>query len=449
MVQRQGGARMHARHVSRIRSRRRPWSVALLLGGLCGSVAVGLGGCDVFGPGGNGKPIPGLPRDLSVSEQAVIESSNGFGLALFARVAAVDPRPNLVLSPLSASMALGMTLNGASGSTFDAMSATLGFGGLPQDEINASYRDLLALLTSLDPEVRFDIGNAIWANEAYSFHQAFFDAVSAAFAARAESRDFTDPATLADINAWVDESTEGLIEGILDSLDPQQVMLLVNAIYFDGAWTTQFDPDDTRTQGFMRPDGSTVEVDMMTLRDVELPLGGGPGYQAVEMPYGGAAFSMVVAVPWDGSARALAETLDTDAWRELIEGLEPRELDAVSIPRFTLTYDAYLNDALKTMGMEVAFGPGADFSGLSPQGTDMCIDFVRQKTFIEVDERGTRAAAATSVGIGPVSFTGLVADRPFVFAIRERYSGTILFMGLVEDPTASDPGPEPYVDTCG
>ena len=399
------------------------------------------------GPGGS-EPITELPRDLSASELALIESSNGFGLELFGQVVAEDERPNMVLSPLSATMALGMTLNGANGSTFDAMRATLGFAGLSQDEINASYRDLIDLLTDLDPEVQFVIANAIWANQEYAFHQAFFDAVSAAFDASAETHDFSDPATLAAINAWVDERTQGLIDSILDSLDPDLVMLLANAIYFDGAWTNQFDADDTRRQSFTRPDGSTVEVDMMHMSGVELPLGGGPGYAAVEMPYGGEAYSMVVAVPWEGDARALAASLDQAAWDALIDGLTPQELDALAIPKLTLEYDAWLNDALKAMGMEVAFAPGADFTGLSPDGDQMCIDFVRQKTFVEVDERGTRAAAVTAVGIGPTSFTGLIADRPFVFAIRERLSGTILFIGLVEDPTASDPGPEPYVDTC-
>jgi serpin B len=417
--------------------------------GLAGCAALGLGGCsDAAGPGQGGEPITELPRDLSVSERAVIEGSNAFGVELFARVVAEDPRPNLVLSPLSASMALGMTLNGADGSTFDAMSSTLGFGGLTQEEINASYRDLIDLLTGLDPEVQFEIANAIWANEDYPFHQAFFDAVSAAFDASAESRDFGDPATLTDINAWVDESTEGLIDSILDSLDPDLVMLLVNAIYFDGAWTTQFDPDDTRSQSFTRPDDSTVEVDMMTMSGVELPLGGGPGYLAVELPYGGEAFSMIVVVPLGTTARDFAAGLDRDTWDDLVGGLAPQELDALAIPKFTLTYDAFLNDALKALGMEVAFMPGADFTGLSPDGDQMCIDFVRQKTFVEVDERGTRAAAVTAVGIGPTSFTGLIADRPFVFAIRERLTGTILFVGLVEDPTATDPGPEPYLDTC-
>jgi serine protease inhibitor len=170
----------------------------------------------------------------------------------------------------------------------------------------------------------------------------------------------------------------------------------------------------------------------------------------VELPYGGEAYSMVIVLP-EGSTdvRALVQGLDTEGWNGIVAGLAPRELDGLSIPKFTLDYDGYLNEALKAMGMGVAFRPGADFTRLSPLGNSMCISFVRQKTFVEVDERGTRAAAVTAVGIRLTSASYFVADRPFAFAIRERLSGTLLFVGMVGDPTAEDPGPEPFADECG
>ncbi len=395
-------------------------------------------------------PISQLPRDLTVTEQVVIEASNDFGLTLFGRVVAADPRPNVVLSPLSASMALGMTLNGAEGSTFDAMRSTLAFGTLTREEINASYRELIDLLTGLDPRVEFAIANAIWANKDVPFHQAFFDAVAAAFDARSESRDFADPATLAAINGWVSDRTGGLIDRIVDGLDPALVMLLVNAIYFDGAWTHRFDSAKTRPQSFTRPDGSTVQVEMMSMESVELPRAFGPNYQAVELPYGGEAFSMVVVVPEANTgARTLAASLDAEDWAQVVAGLARGRLDLLSLPKLTLEYDQYLNDALKAMGMDVAFGAAADFSRMSPIGQDLCISFVRQKTYVEVDERGTRAAAVTGVGIGVVSFNGLMVNRPFLFAIRERLSGTILFVGLVEDPTAAPTAASPPAVDCG
>jgi serpin B len=403
---------------------------------------------DATGPGA--EPIDELPRALTAAERVVIDNANAFGFELVGEVVARDGRPNIVLSPFSASMALGMTLNGADGATFDAMRQTLGFAGLSQEQINDSYRGLIDLLTELDPEVRFDIANSVWANRDVPFHEAFLQAVTAAFDARSESRDFGDPATLAAINAWVAENTGGLIDKILDDLDPGLVMVLINAIYFDGAWTTQFDPEDTRVQPFTREDGSTVQVDMMSLSAVELPFGGGPGYQAVELPYGGGAYSMVVVVPHgEGGARAFLSDLDAEGWSDLVAGLSSREVDLVSIPKLELSFDTWLNEALKAMGMDIAFRPGADFTRMSPIGDRLCIDFVRQKTFLEVDERGTRAAAVTAVGIREVSFTGLIADRPFAFALRERLSGTILFMGLVADPTAEDPGAGPLASDCG
>ena len=413
--------------------------------GVLVTVAMGACGDDLLGPG---ELIEALPRDLTPVETVLIEESNAFGLELLGEVVANDDRANVVLSPLSASMALGMTMNGADGSTFDAMRSTLGFAGMSQAEINEAYRGLIELLTELDPVVQFDIANAIWANDDVTIDADFLTRVQDAFAAQTESRDFSDGSALDDINDWVSEQTNGEIDSILDALDPQLVMLLVNAIYFDGAWTHEFDPDDTRQADFFREEGGPVNVEMMSISDVEFPLGGGFDYQAVELPYGGEAFSMLVVVPGD-DPRAFAASLDEARWTEILNSLTPQEVDAVSIPKFELSYDTYLNDALMEMGMDVAFRPGADFSRLSPVGNGLCIDFVRQKTFIEVDERGTRAAAVTGVGIGPTSFIGLSADRPFVFAIRERLSGTILFTGYVGDPTAEDPGPEPYERTCG
>jgi serine protease inhibitor len=393
--------------------------------------------------------IAELPRALTDSERAVVNASNRFGLEVAARVTAADPRANVIISPLSASMALGMTLNGADGATFDAMRSSLGFDSLSQDQINGSYRDLIDLLTRLDPQVRFEIANAIWAKQGIPFHDTFFETVAKSFDARAETRDFGNPATLAAINAWVKQSTGGQIERVVDSLDPALVALLVNAIYFDGNWTTQFDVEKTRRAPFTREDGSIVNVDMMSIEKLEPRQAHGPTYAAVELPYGGEAFSMVIVLSNQGvSARDWLAQLDIDQWTALTNALGPGRLDLLSIPKLKLTYDAYLNDALQAMGMDPAFKPGADFTRMSPVGNQMCIDFVRQKTFVEVDERGTRAAAATAVGIGLVSFNGFVVDRPFVFVIRERLTGTILFVGLVGDPTAAESSAEQLVSDC-
>ena len=413
---------------------------------LCLTVMAACG--DTTGPDDGADPVTQLPRALTADELAVIARSTGFGMELMGRSVVDDSRPNIVLSPLSASMALGMTLNGAEGTTFDAMRSTLGFEGLTQDQINAGYESLVELLTTLDPAVSLQLGNAVWANEDVEFHNTFMDAVRGAFDATVETRDFGDAATLDAINAWADQSTDGMIERVLDELDPDLVMLLMNAVAFDAAWTERFDPDDTRTADFTRADGSTVAVDMMQKDGVELPLGSGDGWTAVEIPYGGGAFAMVVVVPWQNDVRSLVAGWGADDWADVKAALTPVELDLLSLPRFTVAHDAFLNPVLEDMGMEIAFGSGADFSRLSPIGANLCIDFVRQKTFIEVDEAGTRAAAVTTVGIGPTSFTGLIADRPFFFALHERLSGTLLFTGVIGDPTVEDSGPAEGSGSC-
>jgi serpin B len=410
---------------------------------------VAAAGCgDGLGPSGDpGEPtaperLTELPRALTAAEVSVIAASNDFGIELVRAVAALDAGPNVILSPLSASMALGMTLNGADGATFDGMRSALGFGTLDQDEINASYRALIDLLSDLDPAVTLEIANAIWSNQDFPFHDTFFEAVAAAFDAAAQSRDFDDPGVVDEINDWVSENTDGLIDSIVESLTPDMVMLLLNAIYLDAEWTQQFDPDETRPRPFIREDGSTVTVDMMKRTEsLVVPSVQRPEYTAVELAYGAQAYSMVVVLPAPGvTVRELLADLDATAWNALLEDLHETEWTSIEIPKFTLEYDGGLNDALIDMGMGNAFDPGgADFTRMSPAGDELFISSVRQKTFMEVDEVGTRAAAVTVVVISTTSFQEtpkFVADRPFLLAIRERLSGTLLFAGLVGDPTA-------------
>ena len=307
---------------------RKPWVMIWAL--------MALAACS--GPTEPGPPalIESLPRALTAGEETLIDRSNVFGIRLLAEVAATDERSNIVLSPLSASMALGMTLNGAVDSTFVAMRSTLGFEGLDQEQINESYRGLLDLLSDLDPRVTFEIANAIWANRDYTFHQSFFDAVRTAFDAKVESADFGDARTLDDINGWVAEQTDGKITEILEQLDPVLVMLLLNAMYFDGSWTSRFDPDDTRPAPFTRPDGSEVTVDMMSQEDGEFALGGGVGFRAIELPYGGGAFTMVVLLPDDGDARGLARTMDEARWDDLTASLFEGRVSRLSMPKLAL-----------------------------------------------------------------------------------------------------------------
>lgn len=399
-------------------------------------------------------PTPGhgsatLPRPLTDAETQVANGVNEFGFSLLSEVLEDDERPNIVLSPLSASMALGMTMAGAKDSTFKAMRSTLKLDGLNQAQTNQAYRGLVDLFQDLDSSVSFNLANAIWANEQFTFHQSFFDDVQQHFDAKVTTADFSHPNTVRDVNNWVSEKTTGKIKRIVNGFSPNDVMVLLNAIDFEAEWRDRFDPDDTRTRDFHRPDGSTVPVQMMERTDAPILYVSGEDYSLVELLYGAGGFSMVLAIPWDGDARALAQSFDAGTWSTMLAGADSTVVDLLAVPKLKLTYDALLNDVLDALGMGVAFGAGADFTGMSPDGDRFCISTVRQKTFMEVDETGTKAAAVTAVGVRATSFFEVAADRPFVFAIRERTSGTLLFVGVIEDPTAEAEDPMPVTQRCG
>ncbi|MEJ2541184.1 MAG: serpin family protein [Gemmatimonadota bacterium] len=398
-------------------------------------VAAGCG--DTSGPGEGPEPITELPRALSPTESRLVALSNAFGLELLREVVTGEEGPNVVLSPFSASVALGMALNGADGETFDAMRQTLGHADLEQDAVNTAYRDLLSLLVDLDPAVEFRVANSLWADEGFPFEEDFVTRVGTHFDAVARTLDLQAPATLEAINGWVEGETNGRISTLLEEVDPLTVMFLINAIYFESDWTLRFNPGETRTAPFRRADGQEVPVPLMEMRNVRMPWAWERDFVAVDLPYGGEAFGMLVILPHEGiSARELAAELSAADLAELEASLNETDVDRLALPRFKLSYGKVLDDALEAMGMGVAFDRlAADFSRMSSEER-LFIDEVWQKTFIEVDEAGTRAAAATSVDVEAVSPpTLLVADRPFLFLLRERLSGTILFAGLVGDPT--------------
>jgi len=391
--------------------------------------------CDSDGVGPKDR-ITELPRELTLAEQVVIDQSNIFGFDLLKEVdgARNAENPNTILSPLSATMALGMALEGADGETFTAMKDALRFQGLSREEINASYRGLLDILLNLDPEVELGIANSTWSREGFPFHATYFDAVTTTFDAEVQELDFSAPGAKDVINAWVNDKTNGRISEIVDAIDPLDILFLINAVYFKGTWTTQFDPGDTYSGLFHLETGEAVTVPTMSAEDLPIRLGTVDGVQVGELPYGGEAFAMVLAVPPQGhTVDELVAQLDDDTWNRWTEALSDGEFP-VRLPKWELEWDGMLKDALEAMGMGPAFVPQADFSRMTP-ASDAYISAVRQKTFMKVDEEGTVAAAVTSVTVGLTSIPmGLYVDRPFLVAIRERLSGSILFLGVIRDP---------------
>jgi serine protease inhibitor len=402
------------------------------------ALAAGLGGCgSIFGPGdGPGSPLTQLPRALTASEQEVIRASNRFAFDLLREVERRDSASNVFLSPLSASMALGMTMNGARGETFTAMRGALGFGSLAQDEINASYRGLIDLLLGLDRGVDIRLANSIWVRQGFPLHEPFVQSSRRDFGAEVTALDFSSPGAPATINRWVDRSTNGRIDGIVDRIDGDVMLYLLNAVYFKGSWTTRFDPRRTHEAPFERADRTRQTVQMMHLSGAKVRHHAAREVEILDLPYGRGAFSMTLVLPArTRSLHDLVGSLDEGTWNGWMAALEPRELD-VFLPRFRLEYESTLNESLKALGMETAFDRyGADFGGMSPRGEDLYVSNVKQKTFVEVNEEGTEAAAVTSVEVRVVSAPpSFRADRPFLVAIRERLSGTILFLGVVGAP---------------
>ena len=398
-----------------------------------------LTGCDgILGPGGgSGTPpaITELPRALSPTEIQTITASNAFGFELLRELLDDEPDESIFLSPFSASMALGMTMNGADGETFEAMRSTLQFGELTDDEINAAYRGLLDLLSGLDPDVELAIGNSVWFRENLTVRQSFRDRVESSFDARVQGLDFSAPGAADVINGWASEATQGRIDEMIEPPIPGNIVAyLMNAVYFNAGWTRTFDPADTEPGEFERPDGTTATVEFMTKQDT-VPVHSNHLWTAVDLPYEGQAWVMTVVVPHRTlSLHEIIGELTLEDWNEIVGNLNVAEV-RIALPRFELEWEAVLNDQLKRMGMEIAFDGRADFTRMF-ENSSPWIDEVKQKTFVRVDEEGTEAAAVTSVSMEESGPMTLRADRPFLFAIRERLSGTILFMGaIVEPPT--------------
>ncbi len=388
-------------------------------------------GCDVTEPT---EPL----RELSSSETKLVEADNSFGLKLFKEINAEASDSNVFISPLSISMALGMTYNGADGETEEAMRTTLEFGNLSMGEINQSYKSLIELLEGIDSDVQFNIANSIWYRDDWTFEEDFLERCRDYFDARVSALDFSQSAAAKDtMNNWVDENTNGKIEEIVDYVDPDNdVMFLINAIYFNGTWTYQFDEKDTKDDIFYLSGGSTKECKMMSIEE-EFKYFADSLFQAIDIPYGNGNYSMTVVLPREGkNLDLIIAGLTQDKWDEWMGRFSEQKL-TLFFPKLKLEYEIKntLKKVLTNLGMGIAFDPyNANFTGMYEPG-EIFIDRVIHKTFLKVDEEGTEAAAATVVGVGTTGI-GLTMhiNRPFLFVIRENHSGTILFIGKIIEP---------------
>ena len=388
--------------------------------------------------------LDNLPKpikiDLRSAETEMVNSDQSFAFNFLSNVYAeelTDEDNSFMISPLSLSMALAMTMNGAEGETKSVMQETLKLKGFTSDEINNYYKKLKEALLATDPSTKLSIANSIWTNHNVQIKDEFIRKNREYFNSTVQSVNFGDSQTAELINNWASKNTNGLIDKVIDTTKPEDLMYLLNAIYFKGIWTSEFKKSNTHKKTFTLEDGTSVNVDMMSQTD-KFNYKDDEYLQLVELPYGNSAFSMLVLLPKD--KKSILDVVDalnnSDYWAGLKSGLREYEVE-LYLPKFKTEYSKKLNSVLSDMGMGLAFTNNADFSGMSDLSAK--IDFVKQDTYISVDEVGTEAAAVTTVGIVmtsmPVQPDKVVfnANKPFIYVIQENSTGSILFMGIVKN----------------
>lgn len=377
--------------------------------------------------------------DLDEKSAQLVESTNEFGLDLFRHIYASEKKcDNTMVSPLSVSLALAMTYNGANGETQSAMEKTLRIYGLTPEGINQSYSSLVAALKSIDPKVLLEIANAIYYREGFQVENNFISTNKNHYEAEIEALDFGAPQAKETINDWVADKTNNKIDNIIDHINADQVMFLLNAIYFKGIWKNEFDDDDTKDLPFYTDNNNSVMVPSMQKTDV-VPYISNSLFSAVKFPYGAGNYNMFVFLPnEENTVQDIIDKLEQNNWSNWMDSFGDNVNADIQLPRLKYEYEIKLNDVLSNMGMGIAFTGDANFTGINKAG-NLKIDYVKHKTFIEVNEKGTEAAAVTVVAIeltsvGPSQNIPFIVNRPFFYAITEKDTGAILFMGTVKNP---------------
>ena len=387
-------------------------------------------------------PVPMLqpastPPSIPSINPQLTTANTQFGFKLFTQLLAQEGQRNIFVAPPSVAIALAMTYNGANGATQTAMATALQLHGLTLTDLNQANAHLKAALSNPEPNVQLTIANSLWAKQGVTFKPDFLAHNKNFYQAQVTELDFADPAAPNSINKWVKENTQGKIAKVIDRLDPNDVMFLINAIYFNGKWATKFDKTLTTAQPFYLLDGSQKQHPLMMQSD-RYSYYETAQFQAVSLPYGSGRMSLYIFLPKSTSSlTAFYQTLTAEQWQTWMSHFTKQQ-GTVRVPKFQLEYAVDLKPALSALGMGLAFDASqADFSNLSAMATH--INQVKHKTFVEVNEAGTEAAAVTAVGVSVTSVMSsrpfaMTVDRPFFFAIRDNQTEAVLFMGSLVDP---------------
>ncbi len=381
---------------------------------------------------------PNKGKDLVITpvEQQEVSADNAFTLKLFKNLdSANNTGNNLFASPLSASMALSMTSNGAAGQTLTAMRNTLNFSGFAQDSVNNYYHAVITNLPLLDPNTTVNVANSIWYTQALSVLSPFLKTNSSSYNAKIQALDFGNPASVSTINNWVSAQTNGAIPSIVKQISAQDKMYLINAIYFKSIWNEKFDATKTSPQPFYLADNTTVQANFMD-GNVDFNRYADNNVTVIELPYANKKFSMIIVMPTNGgNVHQLLAGIDSTKWKTWMAGLVPQKAE-VKLPKFKFNYNIDLKSPLTELGMGIAFTGNADFSLISTTQS-LQITGALQNAYVDVNESGTTAAAVTVVTVGTSNAApspNVTIDHPFIFAIRQVSSGLIMFTGTVNNP---------------
>lgn len=394
---------------------------------------------DPTGPdNGNGTPFRPDPKLTQVEiPSALVEANTAFAFDLYPELLSNETATNTFISPLSISMAFMMAYNGAQDETAREMANVLRISDIPLDDLNYANAVLLSHLAYADEDVISEIANSVWARKNFPIKEDFIERIQTSYLAEAATRDFNDPETVDEINDWISERTYEKITEVLEPpIDPLTVMFLINAIYFNGTWTEEFDVDETTDRLFHKADGSTAPVPTMRRHD-DMEYLSGDGFQAVRLPYGDGRFAGYVFLPdEDSSLDEFHAALTPENWAHWIRSFRSME-GTLYLPRFEFRYETPLNGPLTRLGMIDAFSElDADFSKITDE--PLFISDARHLSYVRLDEEGTEAAAVTIIEFRTTSIMHptfmMDVNRPFFFAIADSESGSILFMGSVYDP---------------
>ncbi|MDD3078647.1 MAG: serpin family protein [Paludibacter sp.] len=377
----------------------------------------------------------GDPIILKTALQAKVSQDNEFAFDLLKNTVTNSDETNVVLSPLSVSIALGMAWNGAAGETKSQIETALKMNNLSTYDINEYYKVMQTSLPNVDPKTQLAIANSLWYKTGFSIKQDFLNLNSTNFGAYIKELDFDQSWAKDTINNWCSNKTNGLIPSIVDQISQDVRLYLINAVYFKGIWEKQFDKDRTYESRFTDESGNSSEINMMSMTDT-FPYWEDNRAQYIELPYGNESFGMTIILPeWGTNITELLDSITSEKWDSAISDMTSREV-RINLPRFKSECKFTLNQPLKDMGMQLPFTDYADFSGISDD--QLTISQILHKTYVAVDEDGTEAAAVTAIEFETTSlpdYPTVNVNRPFIFVIRERNTGIILFIGKMGSVT--------------